>query len=90
MIRSMKKSRLSHYKQDRFTKHFVLGSIARTTASLCGVNRQTAAFCFFQLREIIAYELEAKQCLAEKLKLMKTTYVAGGKENAGAVLQVKS
>ena len=35
-------------------------------------------------------KMEAKLCLAEKLKLMKATSVAGGKENAGAVLQTKS
>ncbi len=53
---SMRKSRLSHYKQDRLTEHFVSGSTARTAASLCGVNRKTAAFYFLRLREIIAYE----------------------------------
>ncbi|MDO7559763.1 MAG: IS1595 family transposase, partial [Paracoccaceae bacterium] len=55
----MRKSRLSPYKQDRLSEHFVSGSTARTTASLCGVNRKTAAFYFLRLREIIAYELEA-------------------------------
>jgi hypothetical protein len=39
---------------------FVSGSTARTTASLCGVNRKTAAFYFLRLREIIAYELETE------------------------------
>ena len=57
---SMRKSRLSPYKQDRLSEHFVSGSTARTTASLCGVNRKTAAFYFLRLREIIAYELEAE------------------------------
>ena len=57
---SMRKSRLSHYKQDRLTEHFVSGLTARTTASLCGVNRKTAAFYFLRLRESIAYELEAE------------------------------
>ena len=57
---SMRKSRLSHYKQDRLTEHFVSGSTARTAASLCGVNRKTAAFYFLRLREIISYELEAE------------------------------
>jgi len=56
----MRKSRLSQYKQDRLTEHFVSGSTARTAASLCGVNRKTAAFFFLRLREIIAYELEAE------------------------------
>ena len=56
----MRKSRLSDYKQNRLTEHFVSGSTARTAVSLCGVNRKTAAFFFLRLREIIAYELEAK------------------------------
>ena len=60
MMESMRKSRLSRYKQDRLTEHFVSGLTAQTTASLCGVNRKTAAFYFLRLREIIAYELEAK------------------------------
>ena len=41
-------------------EHFVSGWTARTTASLCGVHRKTAAFYFLRLREIIAYELEAE------------------------------
>jgi len=56
MMGSMRKSRLSHYKQDRLTEYFVSGSTARTTSSLCGVNRKTAAFYFLQLREVVAYE----------------------------------
>ena len=57
---SMQKSRLSQYKQARLVEHFVAGTTARTTASLCGVNRKTAAFYFLRLHEIIAYELEAE------------------------------
>jgi len=56
----MRKSRLSQYKQNRLTEHFVSGSTARTAASLCSVNRKTATFFFLRLREIIAYELEAE------------------------------
>ena len=56
---SMRKSRLSKYKQGRLVEHFVAGTTARTAASLCGVNRKTAALYFLRLREIIAYELEA-------------------------------
>ena len=55
---TMRKSRLSDYKQDRLIEHFVSGSTALTAASLCGVNRKTAAFFFLRLREIIAIELE--------------------------------
>ena len=57
---SMRKSGLSSYKQDHLIEHFVAGTTARTAASLCGVNRKTAAFYFHRLREIIASELEAK------------------------------
>ncbi len=57
---AMRKSRLSRYKQDRLIEHFVAGTTARTAASLCGVNRKTAAFYFHRLREIITFELEAE------------------------------
>ena len=57
---SMRKSRLIRYKQGRLVEHFVAGTTARTAASLCGVNRKTAALYFLRLREIIAYELEAE------------------------------
>lgn len=57
---AMRKSRLSRYKQDRLIEHFVAGTTARTAASLCGVNRKTAAFFFHRLREIVALELEAE------------------------------
>ena len=57
---SMRKSRLSKYKQDRLIEHFVAGTTARTASSLCGVHRNTAAYYFLRLREIIAYELEAE------------------------------
>ena len=59
-MRAMRKSRLSRYKQDRLIEHFVAGTTARTSSSLCGVNRKTAAFYFHRLREIIAFELEAE------------------------------
>ena len=55
----MRKSRLSQHKQGRLIEHFVAGTTARTAASLCGVHRNTAAYYFLRLREIIAYELEA-------------------------------
>ena len=56
----MRKSRLSVYKQDRLMEHFVSGSTALTAASLCRVNRKTAAYFFCRLREVIAFELEAE------------------------------
>ena len=56
----VRKGRLSKYKQDRLIEHFVSGSTALTAASLCSVNRKTAAFLFLRLREIIVLELEAE------------------------------
>ena len=57
---TMRKSRLSRYKQNHLIEHFVAGTTARTASNLCGVNRKTAAFYFHRLREIIAFELEAE------------------------------
>jgi hypothetical protein len=74
----MRKSRLSDYKQDRMIEHFISRSTALTAASLCGVNRKTAAFFFLRLREIIALELEAgswkleaKPCLVVNSRWMR-------------------
>lgn len=57
----MRKSRLSQHKQGRLIEHFVAGTTARPSAILCGVvHRNTTAFYFLRLREIIASELEAE------------------------------
>lgn len=56
----MRKSRISQSKQDRLVEHFIAGTTARTAASLVGVLRNSAAFYFHRLREVIAYELEAE------------------------------
>ena len=56
----MRKGRLSKYKQDRLIEHFVSRFTALTAASLCSVNRKTAAFFFLRLGEIIVLELEAE------------------------------
>lgn len=58
---SMRKDRLSYYKQRRLTGHSTSGATARTATSLCDVNRETSAFYFLRLRKIIAYELEAER-----------------------------
>ena len=56
----MRKSRISKHKQGRLVEHFVAGTTARTAGALCGVHRNTAAFYFLRLREIIALEIEAE------------------------------
>ena len=54
----MRKSRLSSAKQSKLLEHFIAGTTARCAADLIGVNRNTAAYYFQRLREIIVYELE--------------------------------
>jgi transposase len=55
---SMRKRRLSVYKQDRLIEHFVSGSTARTAAILVCVNKSSAAYFYPRLREIIVFEIE--------------------------------
>ena len=49
----MRKSRLRWEQQERLIEHFVAGTTARTAATLVGVHRNTAAFYFHRLRELI-------------------------------------
>jgi len=55
---SMRKGRLSVYKQDRLIEHFVSGSTARTAAILVCVNKSSAAYFYHRLREIVVFEIE--------------------------------
>ena len=54
----MRKSRLSKHIQERLLEHFVSGTTARCAAALVGVNRNTAAYYYQRLREIIALHME--------------------------------
>ena len=54
----MRKSRLSSAKQSKLMEHFVAGTTARCAADLIGVNRNTAAYYFKRLREIIVFQLD--------------------------------
>ena len=54
----MRRSRLSSYKQARLIEHFVAGTTARTAASLVGVNKNTAAYYFHRLRELICAAID--------------------------------
>ena len=54
----MRKSRLSSAKQSRLIEHFVAGTTARCAADLIDVNRNTAAYYFQRLREIIVFQLD--------------------------------
>lgn len=81
---SMRKSRLSQHKQGRLIEHFVTGTTARTAARLYGVHRNTAAYYFLRLHEIIAYELEA-----ERSRWTRVISVANAKINMVGALQVR-
>ncbi|GAB4174973.1 MAG: hypothetical protein Kow00100_16940 [Geothermobacteraceae bacterium] len=54
----MRKSRLSRSKQAKLIEHFVSGSTARTAAALVGVHRNTAAYYFHRLRQLICQAVE--------------------------------
>ena len=78
----MRKSRLSRFKQGHLVEHFVAGTTARTAASLCGVNRKTAALYFLRLREIIAYELEAESAAMFGGEIEVDESYFGGRRNS--------
>jgi transposase len=54
----MRKSRLSKAKQYKLLEHFVAGSTARCAADLVGVHRNTAAYYFHRLRDLIVRHTE--------------------------------
>jgi transposase len=54
----MRKSRLSKKTQDKLMEHFVAGTTARCASELIGINRNTAAYYYQRLREIITHHLE--------------------------------
>ena len=86
----MRKSRLSQYKQDRLIEHFVSGSTARTAAKLVNVNKTTAAYYFYRLREIIALETENEAMLSGEFEVDES-YFGGtrkGKRGRGAAGKV--
>jgi transposase len=65
----MRKSRLSKEKQDRLLEHFVSGSTARCAGELVGVNKTTAAYFFYRLREIILLATENDMPFAGEIEV---------------------
>ena len=58
----MKRSKLSQDKQLKLIEHFVVGTTARTSSAIIGVNRKTAALYYHHLRELIFhYETEKEE-----------------------------
>jgi transposase len=54
----MRKSRLSQAKQQRLIELFISGATARTAAALVDVHRNTAAYYFQRLRQLISQAVE--------------------------------
>ena len=60
----MRKSRISKIKQGKLIEHFVAGTTARCAAALVGVHRNTAAYYFQRLRELIAHNRKQEASVA--------------------------
>ena len=82
----MKKSRLSRHKQERLIEHFVAGTTARTAAALVGVNKNTSAYYFHRLRELIYNAIEEETLFSGEVEVDES-YFGGrrkGKRGRGA------
>ena len=81
----MRKSRISKEKQARLIEHFVSGSTARCAAELVGVHRNTAAYYFKRLRELIAAqtEREANEVFADEIEVDESYFGGHRKGNRG-------
>ena len=86
----MRKSRLSQSKQQRLIEHFISGSTARTAAALVGVHRNTAAYYFLRLRQLISQAVEDETPFFGEIEVDKS-YFGGrrkGKRGRGAAGKV--
>ena len=77
-------------QQRRLIEHFVAGSTARTAASLVGVNKNSAAFYFHRLREIIAQHCEESTPFCGEIEVDESYFggVRKGKRGRGAAGKV--
>lgn len=73
----MRKSRISMEKQKRLMEHFVAGTTARTAGLLVGVNKNTAAYYFHRLREVIYQATEDSSPLGGEIEVDESYF--GGK-----------
>ena len=86
----MRKSRLSKSKQQRLIELFISGSTARTAAALVGVHRNTAAFYFHRLRQLISHAVEDETPFFGEIEVDES-YFGGrrkGKRGRGAAGKV--
>ena len=86
----MRKSRLSQPKQQRLIELFISGSTARTAAALVDVNRNTAAYYFHRLRQLIYQAVEDESFFSGEIEVDES-YFGGrrkGKRGRGAAGKV--
>ena len=86
----MRKSRLSKVKQDRLIGYFISGATARTAAALVDVNKNTAAYYFHRLRELICQSIEDETPFFGEIEVDES-YFGGkrkGKRGRGAAGKV--
>jgi len=86
----MRKSRLSQTKQQRLIELFISGSTARTAAALVGVHRNTAAYYFQRLRQLICQAVEDETPFFGEIEVDES-YFGGrrkGKRGRGAAGKV--
>jgi len=87
---NLKHCRLTEKQQDRLAEFFVAGVTARTAAELLGVHRNTAAYFYHRLRQIIAQQLEKDSPLEGRIEVDES-YFGGhrkGKHGRGAAGKV--
>lgn len=88
----MRKSRISKIKQEKLIEHFVAGTTARCAGALVGVHRNTAAYYFQRLRELIAHhtEQEANEAFCGEIEVDESYFggVRKGKRGRGAAGKV--
>ena len=86
----MRKSRLSESKQQRLIELFIAGSTARTAAALVDVNRNTVAYYFHRLRQLIYQAVEDETLFSGEIEVDES-YFDGrrkGKRGRGAAGKV--
>ena len=86
----MRKSRLNQSKQQRLIELFISGSTARTAAALVDVNRNTAAYYFHRLRQLIYQAVEDETLFSGEIEVDES-YFGGrrkGKRGRGAASKV--
>ena len=79
----MHKSRLSKEKQEKLMEHFVSGATARCASKLVNVNKNTAAYFFHRLREIIYQATEEEAPFSGEIEVDESCFGGVRKGNRG-------